>query len=242
MKKNTLLTVSNLTKHYFLDNYKFSNFFITNISKKKEALNDINFNVNFGEKIAFLGKNGSGKSTLLKIISRVTSPTKGEITINGKIISMLETGIGFHSELTGRENVYINGHMLGAKKNEIDNCISSIVEFAEVKDFIDVPIKKYSTGMEAKLGFSMGIFLPTDLLILDELLSVVDGNFRQKCVNKIRKLSSKENKSIIFVSHNMDLVSKICKRGIVIDKGRIIYDNKIDKAITYYEKKVLKNE
>jgi lipopolysaccharide transport system ATP-binding protein len=242
MKKSFLLRVRNLSKDYFLDSFKFSNIFISNKFKKKRALNDINFNVNFGEKIAFLGKNGSGKSTLLKIISRVTSPTEGDVIIGGKIISMLETGIGFHPELTGRENIYMNAYMLGAMKNEIDERLSSIIEFAGVKEFIDIPIKRYSTGMEAKLGFSMGILLPTDLLILDELLSVVDGKFRQRCVDKIKNLSLKEKKAIIFVSHNMDLVSKICERGVVMEEGRIIYDNKIDKAISFYEKKILKNE
>jgi lipopolysaccharide transport system ATP-binding protein len=235
MRRKFLIQVRNLSKNYYLNNFRLRNFFITNNFKKKIALNKINFNMRFGEKIAVLGKNGSGKSTLLKILSRVTTPTSGEILLNGKVISMLETGIGFHPELSGRENIYMNAYILGAKKSEIDNCLPYIIDFSEVNEFIDLPVKKYSTGMEAKLGFSMGIFLPSELLILDELLAVVDGNFRNKCIQKIKNLSFK-NRSIIFVSHNMDLVSKICERGIVLEKGILIHDNKIDKAISFYEK------
>ena len=227
MKKNYLIEVNNLCKNYLIGNFIFPFFLSRKKLKRKKVLANINFKIKFGEKVAFLGRNGSGKSTLLKIISRVTVPTKGKVLLRGKVISMLEAGLAFHSELTARENIYMNAGLLGASKKEIKNAIPLINQFAELDEYIDVPVKKFSTGMEAKLGFSMGIFLNADLLILDELLSVVDGNFRTKCVNKINSLNIKLNKAIILVSHNMELVSKICDRGIVLDKGKIIYDSEV---------------
>jgi lipopolysaccharide transport system ATP-binding protein len=240
MKKNYLIEVNNLCKSYLIKNFSFPFFLYRKKFKKKEALVNVNIKIKFGEKVAFLGKNGSGKSTLLKIISRVTVPTKGEVLLRGKVISMLEAGLSFHPELTGIENIYMNAGLLGATKKEIKNVIPTINQFAELDEYIDLPVKKFSTGMEAKLGFSMGIFLNADLLILDELLSVVDGNFRIKCVQKINSLNTKLNKAIILVSHNMELVSKICDRGIVLDKGKIIYDNEISKAVRFYTKNILK--
>lgn len=238
--QNYLIEVNNLSKIYLIKNFSLSSFLSSEKFKKKIALENVNVKIKFGEKIAFLGKNGSGKSTLLKIISRVTVPTNGEVLLRGKVISMLEAGLAFHPELTARENIYMNAGMLGASKKDIKNAIPLIVQFAEIDEFIDVPVKKFSTGMEAKLGFSMGIFLKADILILDELLSVVDGKFRIKCVKKINSLNSISNKAIIFVSHNMELVSKICDRGIVLNEGKIIYDNTINKSIRFYTKNILK--
>jgi ABC-type polysaccharide/polyol phosphate transport system ATPase subunit len=242
MKEKYLIEVNNLHKSYYIGNLGFRTFFFLKQLKKKKVLSYINIKIKFGEKVAFLGRNGSGKSTLLKIISRVTIPTKGEVLLRGKVISMLEAGIGFHPELTAKENVYMNAEMLGAKKIEIESLIPLIFQFAELDNYIDTQVKKFSTGMEARLGFSMGIFLNADLLILDELLSVVDGNFRIKCYKKINSLHSKSNQAIIFVSHNLELVSKICDRGIVLDKGKIVYDNNIKKAIAFYKKNIVAND
>ena len=239
MRKNYLIEVNNLHKNYFFSTFGLSSFFLNRNLKEKKALTNINLKINFGEKVAFLGKNGSGKSTLLKIISRVTAPSMGEVILRGKVVSMLEAGLGFHSDLTGRENILINASILGGTKKEISKIIPLIFEFAELDGYIDMQIKKYSSGMEAKLGSSMAIYLNSDVLIVDELLSVVDGKFRNKWVKKINSISFETNKAIIFVSHNMDLVSRICDRGIILDKGKIIYDGKIREAILFYNKKIL---
>ena len=154
--------------------------------------------------------------------------------VKGKIISMLETGFGFAPELTARENIHINSSILGADKNEIKEILPSIFEFAQLDEFIDVPVKRFSTGMEARLGFSMGIFLPSDILLLDELLATIDGKFREKCINKLA--SENFNKTLIFVSHNLDLVNRICNRGIVLNDGKMIFDGDISNSIEKYKK------
>lgn len=189
----SLITIKNLTKEYSKNQINFKSIFLTKKKNLFNALDNINLEINTGEKLAFLGKNGSGKSTLLKIISRITLPSSGEIVLNGKIISMLETGFGFAPELTAKENILINSSILGAEKEIIDEKLEIIFDFAELKDFMDVPIKRFSTGMEARLGFSMGIFLPSEILLLDELLATIDGNFREKCINKL----ARDRKSVV---------------------------------------------
>lgn len=233
MEKN-LLSIKNLTKQYSKNQINFRSIFFNKNKNLFYALENINLNITKGEKLAFLGKNGSGKSTLLKIISRITVPTAGEVQVKGKIISMLETGFGFAPELTARENIHINSSILGADKNEIKEILPSIFEFAQLDEFIDVPVKRFSTGMEARLGFSMGIFLPSDILLLDELLATIDGKFREKCINKLA--SENFNKTLIFVSHNLDLVNRICNRGIVLNDGKMIFDGDISNSIEKYKK------
>lgn len=233
MEKKNLLSIKNLTKQYSKNQINFRSIFLNKNKNLFNALDNINLDIFSGEKLAFLGKNGSGKSTLLKIISRITVPTNGEVKVNGKIISMLESGFGFAPELTARENIHINSSILGANKNEIKEILPLIFEFAQLDDFIDVPVKRFSTGMEARLGFSMGIFLPSDVLLLDELLATIDGKFREKCINELA--SEKFNKTLIFVSHNLDLVNRICNRGVVLNNGKMVYDGDIINSIEKYK-------
>jgi len=233
MKKENLLSIKDLTKQYSKNQINFRSIFLNKNKNLFFALKDINFDINKGEKLAFLGKNGSGKSTLLKIISRITLPTSGEVIVKGKIISMLESGFGFSPDLTARENIHINSSILGADKNEIKQILPLIFEFAQLNEFIDVPVKRFSTGMEARLGFSMGIYLPSDILLLDELLATIDGKFREKCINKLA--SDDFNKTLIFVSHNLDLVSRICNRGVVLNNGKMVYDGNISSSIEKYK-------
>ena len=198
------------------------------------ALNGIDLTVYRGEAIGIVGRNGAGKSTLLKILSRVTAPTKGEIDIYGRITSMLEVGTGFHPEMTGRENVYLNGAILGMTKTEIDSKMEDIIEFSEVREFIDTPVKRYSSGMFVKLAFSVAAHLDSEIMIMDEVLAVGDINFQQKCLKKMREVAAKEGKTVFYVSHNMSTVKTLCNRCLVMDKGKIIYDGDVNKAISIY--------
>ena len=245
MIKTDLISINNVTKEYSLGeiNYKSFIYDFKNIFNKKKilfrskkALSEINLKISMGEKIAILGNNGSGKSTLLKLISRVTTPTSGEILVRGNVMSLLEVGLGFHPELTGKENIFLNGSILGVNKLDITSKIDSIIKFSELQEFIDTPIKRYSSGMISRLGFTIGIFLGSDILIIDEILAVVDSDFRIKCINKIKELEKENNNlTILFVSHNMELVSKICKRGVVLKEGKIVYDGEIANAISFYQ-------
>ena len=198
------------------------------------ALNGIDLTVHKGEAIGIIGRNGAGKSTLLKILSRVTAPTEGEIDIYGRITSMLEVGTGFHPEMTGRENVYLNGAILGMTKAEIDAKMDEIIDFSEVRDFIDTPVKRYSSGMFVKLAFSVAAHLDSEIMIMDEVLAVGDINFQQKCLKKMREVAAKEGKTVFYVSHNMSTVKTLCNRCIVMDQGMIIYDGEVNEAISIY--------
>jgi len=241
MANNFSIDIRNLSKEYFLGSINFKSFILGNKNlKKKIALDNINCRISINEKIAILGENGSGKSTLLKILTRVTTPTSGEATVNGRVLSMLETGAGFHDEFTMRENINLSASLLGASPKEIENSINLIIDFTELREFVNVPLKRFSSGMVARLGFSIGIFVPSEILIFDEILSVVDGKFRKKCITKLNNLGKEFKKTLLFVSHNMNLVKNICNRGIVLDKGKIIYDNKINEAINFYKKNIIK--
>ena len=200
------------------------------------ALDDLSFDVEKGETIGILGHNGAGKSTILKLICRVTAPTKGNIYMNGRITSMLEVGTGFHPELTGRENVYLNGAILGMTKAEIDKKFDEIVEFSEVGQFIDTPVKRYSSGMKVKLAFSVASHLDSEIMIMDEVLAVGDVNFQNKCIDRMKKVAEESGKTIIYVSHNMTTVKKLCNRCIVLSKGQKIFDGNTDEAIAIYMK------
>ena len=200
------------------------------------ALNNLSFSVEKGETIGILGHNGAGKSTILKLICRVTAPSKGKIYMNGRITSMLEVGTGFHPELTGRENVYLNGAILGMTKAEIDKKFDEIVEFSEVGQFIDTPVKRYSSGMKVKLAFSVASHLDSEIMIMDEVLAVGDINFQNKCIDRMKKVAEESGKTIIYVSHNMSTVKKLCSRCIVLSKGKKIFDGDTDKAISIYMK------
>ena len=206
----------------------------TKIGERFLALDDINFEVRKGEAVGIIGHNGAGKSTLLKLLSRVTAPTSGKISINGRIASMLEVGTGFHPELTGRENVYMNGAILGMKRAEIDSKLNEIVEFSEVAQFIDTPVKRYSSGMYVKLAFSVAAHLDSEIMVMDEVLAVGDMKFQQKCLGRMGDAANSEGRTVLYVSHNMNTIRQLCNRCIVMDHGRIIFDGNTEDAIAIY--------
>ena len=198
------------------------------------SLQDINFSIREGEAVAIIGKNGSGKSTLLKLLSRVTHPTTGEIRIRGRIASLLEVGTGFHPELTGRENIYLNGAILGMRKREIRRRFDEIVDYSEVERYIDTPVKRYSSGMYVRLAFAVAAHLESEILIVDEVLAVGDADFQNKCLGKMKNVSSQQGRTVIFVSHNMASVKALCRTGLLLDRGRIIENGPIDHVINRY--------
>lgn len=200
------------------------------------ALDGVSFNVKKGETVGLIGRNGAGKSTLLKLLSRITAPTEGEIRVKGRIASMLEVGTGFHPELTGRENIYLNGAILGMSRKEVDDKIEEIIEFSECRQFIDTPVKRYSSGMFVKLAFSVAAHLDSDIMLMDEVLAVGDMNFRKKCIDKMVSVARDEGKTIIYVSHNMQTIRDLCSRCVVLDGGKVIYDGSVSEGINVYLK------
>lgn len=204
-----------------------------------KALDNVSFEVKKGERVGIIGRNGAGKSTLLKLISRITAPTSGLIGLNGRIASMLEVGTGFHGELTGRENIYMNGAILGMKKKEIDEKIEEIIEFSECRKFIDTPVKRYSSGMYVKLAFSVAAHLDAEIMIMDEVLAVGDMSFQKKCLSKMNAVSREEGRTILYVSHNMNTIRELCDRCIVLDHGKVIFDGDTEKAIEIYSENKL---
>ncbi len=198
------------------------------------ALNGVNLEVKKGEAVGIIGRNGAGKSTLLKLLCQVTAPTDGEICLNGRIASMLEVGTGFNPELTGRENIYLNGAILGMKKSEIDKKIEDIIDFSEVRQFIDTPVKRYSSGMYVKLAFAVAAHLDSEIVIMDEVLAVGDIAFQEKCIEKMKSLAADENRTVLYVSHNMNTIRQLCDRCIVLDKGVKIFDGEVEEGINIY--------
>lgn len=198
------------------------------------ALNGIDLTVYKGEALGIIGGNGAGKSTMLKLLCRVTAPTEGEIDIYGRIASMLEVGTGFNGEMTGRENIYMNGTILGMTKAEIDAKMEDIIEFSEVRDFIDTPVKRYSSGMFVKLAFSVAAHLDSEIMIMDEVLAVGDMAFQKKCLDKMRDAAKKDGRTVLYVSHNMNTIRRLCDRCIVMDKGKIIFQGDVNDAIEIY--------
>ena len=200
------------------------------------ALKDINFSVDEGDVVGIIGKNGAGKSTLLKILSRVTSPTVGTIKVKGRIASLLEVGTGFHPEMTGRENIYMNGTIMGMTKTEIDRKLDEIVDFAGVEKYLDTPVKRYSSGMMVRLGFAIAAHLEPEILVVDEVLAVGDAEFQKKAIGKMQDVSKGEGRTVLFVSHNMAAVRSLCKKGIVMKNGGIDSIGDITSAIERYLK------
>lgn len=198
------------------------------------ALDDVSFEVKAGERIGIIGRNGAGKSTLLKLISRVTAPTSGMIGLNGRVASMLEIGTGFHPELTGRENIYMNGAILGMRKKEIDAKLEDIIEFSECRRFIDTPVKRYSSGMYVKLAFAVAAHLDSEIMVMDEVLAVGDVAFQKKCLDKMNDVSKSQGRTILYVSHNMNTIRQLCRRCIVLDHGKLIYDGDVEEGIRQY--------
>ena len=195
------------------------------------ALNDVTFDIQEGEVVGIVGRNGAGKSTLLKILSRITEPSAGRVTLRGRVASLLEVGTGFHPEMTGRENIFLNGSILGMSRTEIKRKFDEIVAFAEVEKFLDTPVKRYSSGMYVRLAFAVAAHLEPEILIVDEVLAVGDAEFQKKCLGKMHDVSAKEGRTVLFVSHNMSVIQHLCSRAILLRSGRIVADGPVNEVI-----------
>lgn len=237
-----VIEFKNVTKIYKLyknDKQRFLAIFFKNIKhRNKVAVNNVSFSIKRGESVAIFGKNGAGKSTILKMITGVTYSTEGEITVNGRVSALLELTSGFDPEFTGRENIYLKGQLCGLKDNEIKELEEEIIEFAEVGEYIDQPVRMYSSGMKARLGFAININIRPEILIVDEALSVGDQAFRNKCLARVNEIIKKDNVTLLFVTHSVDTAMKFCSRGIVLKAGSIIYDDNIDTAVKVYEQSI----
>ena len=251
------LSVEGISKHYYLGSeidtsLNFREMLITSFKAPLKrfrklkgsdesqtslwALKDISFDLEPGEILGVIGRNGAGKSTLLKILSRITTPTSGTIKYRGRLASLLEVGTGFHPELTGKENIFLNGAILGMSRNEIQRSFDEIVDFAGVEKFLDTPVKRYSSGMYVRLAFSVAAHLNTDVLLVDEVLAVGDVEFQNKCLGRMKSISQAQGKTVIFVSHNLDAIRRICTSGINLRKGEISFHGQIGTAIEHYLK------
>ncbi|MFH1005353.1 MAG: ABC transporter ATP-binding protein [Bacteroidota bacterium] len=248
----TIIKVEQISKSYVLRHEKQARYIalrdvITNKTKQlfqkeknipsKEifwALNNVSFEIKERERLGIIGRNGAGKSTLLKILSRIVEPTKGRITINGRIASLLEVGTGFHPELTGRENIFLNGAILGMSKSEILRKFDEIVAFAEIEKFLDTPVKRYSSGMYVRLAFAVAAHLEPEILIVDEVLAVGDAEFQKKCLGKMKDASRNEGRTVIFVSHNMSAIRSICTRAILLEDGKINCIGDVNEVLPFY--------
>lgn len=228
--------VTKLYKLYKTDKARFKGLFSKKVPfKENRAVNCMSFEIKKGESVALFGRNGAGKSTMLKMITGVTFPTEGEITVKGKVSALLELGAGFDGESTGRENIRFRCSLMGMSDEEIDAVEEDIVEFADIGDYMDQPLRSYSSGMKARLGFAISANAQPDILIVDEALSVGDKNFQQKCKDKINEIMADETVTFLFVTHSLATAQDFCKRGIVLEKGKMIFDGDIEEAIEYYD-------
>ena len=240
MDEKIVIKFDNVTKRYKLyknDKSRLLSLFCKNIKcKENKAVNDVSFTIKKGECVALFGKNGAGKSTILKMITGVTYPSEGTVEVNGRVSALLELTSGFDSEFTGRENIYLKGQILGISNKEIQELEPAIIEFAELDDYIDQPVRTYSSGMKARLGFAINANIKPEILIIDEALSVGDEAFRRKCVKKINEITENKDVTLLFVTHATNTAKDFCSRGIVMKKGKLMYDGKIDDAIVEYNK------
>ena len=242
MKKNIAIVAKNVYKNFKLYSDKPNTLkerLVRGWKNKTEVrtvLKNINLEIKKGETVALIGVNGSGKSTLLKLMTKIIYPNKGTIETNGKLTSLLELGADFHPDFTGRENIYFNASIFGLSKNEIDRRIEDIIAFSELGDFIDSPIRTYSSGMYMRLAFSVAINVDAEILLIDEILAVGDQHFQEKCFEKLHELA-KSNKTIVIVSHSLGPIKELCSRGIWIDNGEVVLDGKVDEVIEEYLKK-----
>jgi teichoic acid transport system ATP-binding protein len=238
MDNNEVIGFKRVSKIYKLfknDKYRFLSIFSKKVKYiEKCAVNDVSFTVKRGEALAFLGRNGAGKSTILKMITGVTFPTSGEITVKGRVSALLELTAGFDMEMTGRENIYLKGQLMGISKAEVKRLEPDIVDFAELGDYIDQPVRTYSSGMKSKLGFAINVNIEPEIFIVDEALSVGDANFKEKCLNRVNEIISKDDVTLIFVTHASGVAKEFCKRGIVIQDGSMVIDTDIDGAVEKY--------
>lgn len=230
--------VSKVYKLYQSSKRRLLGIFFKNIPhQKKQAVKDVSFEIKRGESVAILGKNGAGKSTVLKMITGVTFPSTGTVEVNGIVSALLELTSGFDSEFTGRENIYLKGQILGLKDHEIKALEPAIVEFAELEEYIDQPVRTYSSGMKARLGFSVCVNINPEVMIVDEALSVGDKAFQKKCIKKVKEIMAKDDVTLLFVTHSVQTARDFCARGLVMKKGELIYDSDIESAIEMYETK-----
>lgn len=240
MNEDIVIKFDKVTKTYKLfknDKKRLIGLFYKNIKcNENRAVNNVSFNIRRGESVALFGKNGAGKSTILKLITGVTYPTEGKIEVNGRVSALLELTSGFDPEFTGRENIYLKGQILGIKDNEIRELEKTIIDFAELGEYIDQPVRTYSSGMKARLGFSINVNIRPEIFIVDEALSVGDEAFRRKCVQKVKEIMSKEDVTLLFVTHATATAKDFCKRGIVMKKGRMVFDGSIEEAMDEYDK------
>lgn len=228
--------VTKLYKLYKSDRARFKGLFSDKVPyKKNRAVNDVTFEIRRGESVALFGRNGAGKSTILKMITGVTFPTEGEITVNGKVSALLELGAGFDQESTGRENIYFKCSLMGMTVDEIKAVEEDIVEFADIGDYIDQPLRSYSSGMRTRLGFAISANVRPDILIVDEALSVGDKRFQRKCKEKVAEIMADEDVTLLFVTHSLQTAKDFCKRGIVLEKGKMLFDGDIEDAIEFYD-------
>ncbi len=240
MSNQTVIKFNKVTKSYKLyknDKKRLIGLLFKNIKcKENKAVNNVSFDIKKGECVALFGKNGAGKSTILKLITGVTYPTSGKIEVNGRVSALLELTSGFDPEFTGRENIYLKGQILGIKDKEIKELEHTIIEFAELGEYIDQPVRTYSSGMKARLGFSINVNIKPEIFIVDEALSVGDEAFRRKCVKKVNEITSNKDVTLLFVTHATMTAKDFCTRGIVMKKGKVTFDGPIDDAIADYNK------
>jgi len=249
-----IITVENLSKQFVINHElveKYTSLRDTIAKKSKQmlgrgkhppiglkenfyALRDVSFNVHAGDRLGIIGRNGAGKSTLLKILSRITEPTGGRVTIRGRVASLLEVGTGFHPELTGRENIFLNGAILGMSRAEIRKKFDEIVDFAEVERFLDTPVKRYSSGMYVRLAFAVAAHLEPEILVIDEVLAVGDAQFQKKCLGKMEDVSRNEGRTVLFVSHNMGVIAQLCTKAILLKKGQVHLNGLVEDVIQNY--------
>ena len=238
-KRPVVISFKGVTKEYKLyksDRARFKSMFLPNVPfKRKKAVNDLSFEVHKGEGVALIGRNGAGKSTILKMITGVSYPTKGEIFVDGKISALLELSSGFDIEANGIENAKLKCSLMGMTDEQIEEVLPSIIEFADIDEYIDQPLRSYSSGMWARLGFAISVNSKPDILIVDEALSVGDKEFRKKCTKKVNEIMSDSNVTLLFVTHSLKTAKDFCTRGIVLEKGTMLFDGDIDDAIEFYD-------
>ena len=238
--KDTVIRFQNVTKIYKLftsTRKRLLSVFLKNIKyKEKKAVDDVSFEIKRGDSVALFGKNGAGKSTILKMITGVSFPTSGEIEVNGRVSALLELTSGFDQEFSGRENIYLKGHILGLSDKEIKELEPIIIEFSELGDYIDQPVRTYSSGMKSRLGFAINVNIRPEILIVDEALSVGDNAFQVKCKEKINEIIEKDNVTLLFVTHQTAVAEEFCTRGIVMKNGKLIFDGEVHEASEYYKK------
>lgn len=239
MNNDVVISFKNVSKEYKLyssNRKRLLGIFLKKVPyKKKLAVNDVSFTVNRGDSVALFGKNGAGKSTILKMITGVTFPTTGEIKVNGRVSALLELTSGFDQEFSGRENIYLKGHILGLKDGEIKALEDTIIAFSELEDYIDQPVRTYSSGMKSRLGFAINVNIKPEILIVDEALSVGDAAFKNKCKEKVNDIIKNDNVTLLFVTHQTAVAEEFCKRGIVMKDGKLLFDGEVAESAKKYD-------